>query len=177
MKTEELLNLGLNREQADSILAINGRDIERTKSVNQQERLELERVLKDLADAEQELKHYRSMDYEGLKNELNSWKEKAEQAELSAKEQRKKTVLCDEKEKLYLQSGVKNTEVLDALINWDEVSVEDDSVTGLDEQICQVKEQYGYLFNSDSNLPQFSAAIGDVKEADGTSAVREAMGI
>ena len=177
MKTEELLNLGLNREQADSILAMNGRDIERTKGVNQQERLELERVLKELADAKLELENYHSMDYEGLKNELNSWKEKAEQAELSVKEQVKKAVLCDEKEKLYLRNGVKNNEVLDALINWDEVSVEDNSVTGLNEQISQVKEQYGYLFHSDSNLPQFSAAIGDVKESDGTSAVREAMGI
>ena len=177
MKTEELLNLGLTREQADSILAINGRDIERTKGVNQKERLELERVLKELDDAKNELENYRNMDYEGLKNELNSWKEKAEQTELSVKEQAKKAVLCSEKERLYLQNNVKNNEVLDALINWDEVTVTDDSVTGLNEQISQVKEQYGYLFHSDGNLPQFSAAIGDVKESDGTSAVREAMGI
>ncbi|MBR5157928.1 MAG: phage scaffolding protein [Clostridia bacterium] len=177
MKTEELLNLGLTREQADSILAINGRDIERTKSVNQQERLELERVLNELADTKQELENYRSMDYEGLKNELNSWKEKAGQAELAAKKMTEKSILCDEKEKLYLQNGVKNTEVLDALINWEEVSVEGDSVIGLDGQISQVKEQYGYLFHSDSDLPQFSAAMGDIKESDGTSAVREAMGI
>lgn len=177
MKTEELINLGLSREQADSILAINGRDIERAKSANQQERLELERINGELSEREKELEKYRSMDYEGLKNEANAWKEKAERAEQAVKEHLNKAVLNNEKERLYLESGVKSAEVLDALINWEEVKVEGDSVTGIDEQIGKIRQQYGYLFHQDSTLPQFSTAIGEVKETDGTIAVREAMGI
>ncbi len=177
MKTEELINLGLSREQADSVLAINGRDIERTKNANREERLELERVLGVLSEREKELENYKSMDYEGIKNELNTWKEKAGLAELAVKENIKNNVLSHEKEKIYSDSGVKSAEILDALIDWDKVNVEDDSVTGLNEQISEIRQQYGYLFHQDSSLPQFSAAIGDVKEEDGTHAVREAMGI
>ena len=55
MKTEELLKLGLSKEQADSILAINGRDIERTKSANEKERSELERLEAELLGKEKEL--------------------------------------------------------------------------------------------------------------------------
>ena len=177
MKTEELLKLGLSKEQADSILAINGRDIERTKSANEQERSELARLKEEILEKEKALEKYSSLNVEGVlkeNEELKLMAKELEQSSLKAKEQE---LLNLEKEKLFCQFKAKSEEVLDALIDWKNVSVKDGVADGLLEQLDAIKEKHGYLFESDNALPYFSAATGSETEDAASSLIREAMGI
>lgn len=65
MKTEELLEIGLTEEQANKVLAINGKDIERYKKA-------AETVKADLTTAQEQLAQ-RDKDIEELKNLLEMW--------------------------------------------------------------------------------------------------------
>lgn len=177
MKTEELMQLGLNREQADRILAMNGRDIERTKNANQNERLELERLRGEIKQKEEMLSAYEALDIDGLKNELSSWREKAEQAEAEFQKRENQSLIQKEAERLYRENGVKNAELLDALMDWEKVTVSEGEVVGAKEQLFDLKEKYGYLFQAETPVPSFSQSVGGVQKADESGAIRQAMGI
>lgn len=177
MKTEELLKLGLSKEQADSILAINGRDIERTKSANEKERSELARLEAELLGKEKELERYLSLNVEELLKENEELKLMAKELKESSLKAKEQEFLNLEKEKLFCQFKAKSSEVLDALIDWKNVSVKDGVADGLIEQLDALREKHGYLFESDNALPYFSAATGGETEDVASKAVREAMGI
>ena len=177
MKTEELLKLGVSKEQADSILAINGRDIERTKSANEQERSELARLKEELLGKEKELERYLSLNVEELLKENEELKLKAQEFEASALKVKEQEILSAEKEKLFCQFKARSAEVLDALIDWEKVGVKDGIAEGLTEQLDIIKEKHGYLFESDNALPYFSVATGGETEDIASKVIREAMGI
>ncbi len=177
MKTEELMQLGLDRKQASSILAMNGRDIERTKSANQNERLELERLRGELKEKEEMLSAFSEMDFECMKAELLDWKAKAEQAEAKALLMQDRAVIRYEADRLYRECGVKNKELMDALMDWEQVTMSEGVICGAREQLDELKDKYAYLFYSDEPMPNFSQSIAIAQEADQSEAIREAMGI
>ncbi len=177
MKTEELLKLGVSKEQADSILAINGRDIERTKNANEQERLELVRLKEELLKKEKELEKFSGLNVEEVLKENEELKLRAQELEESSLHAKEQNILRAEKEKLFCQFKAKSPEVLDALIDWKNVSVKDGEAVGLTEQLGIIKQKHEYLFERDSALPYFSAATGGKTEDVASRIIREAMGI
>lgn len=176
MKTEELLELGLSREQVGQVLAINGRDIERTKESNAQQRMELEELKKGLAERENELAQYRELDVEALKTEAKDWREKAEKAEKEGKEKLDKWRVQQELQRICRESGARDAKVLDALIDRDAVSIDGETVCGLSEQVEKLKSEYGFLFEAEDEPPYFSQKMSGFAE-DENSILRKAMGI
>lgn len=70
MKKEELLELGLNEEQANKILAMNGKDIERHKKAAEDAKADKEAVEKQLADRDKDIEALKALDADGLKKQL-----------------------------------------------------------------------------------------------------------
>lgn len=176
MKTEELLELGLSREQASKVLAMNGRDIERTKSANAQERRELAELKKGLDERDKEIAKYRELDIENLKTEARDWQERAEKAEKEGKERFDGLCVREEMQRVCRETRAKDARILEALIDREAISVQDGSVCGLTEQIANLKSEYGFLFDAEEALPCFSQKMNGVAE-ENDSILRKAMGI
>lgn len=85
MKTEELTALGLSEEQAKQVFAINGKDIENAKANKDKEisalTTERDDLRSRLTTAETTLKKFEGVDPQQIQQEVQSWKEKAENAE------------------------------------------------------------------------------------------------
>ncbi len=174
MRTEELMELGLSREQAGKVLAINGRDIERLKSANSKE---VDTLKKDLTASKETLKKWEEADIDGLKEEAEKWKQQAMEAELKEKKSKEEMLIQKESKGIYQAYRAKDAALLDKLIDWGKVSVKKGAVCGLDEQVQALKESYGFLFESKKPIPYFSAASTGFAESKDTDEIRKAMGI
>lgn len=83
MKKEELLTLGVDEEVVKKILEINGKDIEKHKTLTDKEKenaeklaTELEGVKTQLAGANEQIQSFEKMDIEGIKNSVKEWETK-----------------------------------------------------------------------------------------------------
>ena len=94
MKREFLKNLGLTDEQVNQIMTENGNDIEKYRKEVESKTKELETLntkyesaQNSLNDANKQIKSYKDMDIEGIKNSAAEWekKYKDETAELNNK--------------------------------------------------------------------------------------------
>lgn len=76
MKTEELLELGLTEEQADKVFAMNGKDVENAKSKFSDQKAELDRLKKDLADRDKTISNLEAAgsDSEAMRRELEGYR-------------------------------------------------------------------------------------------------------
>lgn len=85
MKTAELTAIGLTEEQATQVLAINGKDIESAKAAKDKVIADLTGERDDykaqLETAQTTLKGFEGMDPEKIQQEIQSYKQKAEDAE------------------------------------------------------------------------------------------------
>ena len=85
MKTAELTAIGLTEEQATQVLAINGKDIESAKAAKDKVIADLTGERDDykarLETAETTLKGFEGIDPEKIQQEIQSYKQKAEDAE------------------------------------------------------------------------------------------------
>lgn len=94
MKREFLKNLGLTDEQVNQIMTENGNDIEKYRKEVETKTKELETLntkyestQNSLKDANKQIKSYKEMDIEGIKNSATEWEEKynKDTAELNEK--------------------------------------------------------------------------------------------
>jgi hypothetical protein len=85
MKTSELTAIGLTEEQATQVLAMNGKDIESAKAAKDKVIADLTSERDDykerLETAETTLKGFEDIDPEKIQQELQTYKQKAEDAE------------------------------------------------------------------------------------------------
>lgn len=85
MKTAELTAIGLTEEQATQVLAMNGKDIESAKAAKDKVIADLTGERDDykaqLETAQATLKGFEGMDPEKIQQEIQSYKQKAEDAE------------------------------------------------------------------------------------------------
>lgn len=146
MKTEELTALGLSEEQTRSVLAMNGRDIEKHKNDAETLRTQLSTAQRQLGEANSKLEGYDP-----------EWKAKAEKAEKDAAAQ-----LNAMRRSHAIEAGItarkgKNVKAIRALIDEEAVTVnEKGEVIGLNEQLDAVENENAYLFGSDEAQPHFS---------------------
>lgn len=87
MKTEFLKDLGLTDEQISSIMAENGKDVEKYKNSSEKYKQQYESTKASLDEANTTIQSYKDMDIEGIKKSADDWKEKYEKnnAEMVAK--------------------------------------------------------------------------------------------
>lgn len=106
MKTEELTAIGLTEEQATQVLAMNGRDIEKHKKSITALETERDDLKGRLTTAETTLKSFEGIDPTKIKQEIQTYKQQAEDAEkrytaqITARDQR------DWLEKKFTEYGV-----------------------------------------------------------------------
>ena len=81
MKTEELTAIGLTEEQATQVLAIHGKDIEKHKKAVTTLETERDDLKGRLTTAETTLKNFEGIDPAKIQQEVQTYKQQAEEAE------------------------------------------------------------------------------------------------
>ncbi|MDU3348916.1 phage scaffolding protein [Clostridium sp.] len=149
MKRKFLEDLGLTKEQIDSVMDENGKDIEAEKEKATTTTAELEDVKKQLKEANSTITDLKksNADNEALQAKVKEYEDtiKTQKADYEAKV--RNLTLDSAIEKALSNAGAKHIDLLSTKIDREKLKIETDGkVTGLDEQISAYKESYKDLF-------------------------------
>ena len=173
MKKEELTALGLTEEQAASVFAINGKDIEATKA----KYADYDDVKTQLSDANKAIEDFKGMDIEGVKKSAEEYKAKFEQAEADATKKMSELQFSHALDAALSGAKSKNAKAVKALLDMDGLKQNGDDIVGLKEQLEKIKTENSYLFDDETPAPTFTTQTsggGSVGESD---TLRKAMGL
>lgn len=149
MKRKFLEDLGLTKEQIDSVMDENGKDIEAEKEKATTTTAELEDLKKQLKEANSTITDLKksNADNEALQAKVKEYEDtiKTQKADYEAKV--RNLTLDSAIEKALSNAGAKHIDLLSTKIDREKLKIEEDGkVTGLDEQISAYKESYKDLF-------------------------------
>ena len=149
MRRKLLEDLGLTKEQIDSIMSENGKDIEAEKEKATTITTELEDVKEQLKEANSTIEDLKknNTDNEALQAKVKEYEDtiKTQKAEYETKV--RNLTLDSAIEKALSNAGAKHAELLSTKIDREKLKIEEGGkVTGLDEQINSFKESYKDLF-------------------------------
>lgn len=149
MKRKFLEDLGLTKEQIDSVMDENGKDIEAEKEKAATTTAELEDLKKHLKEANSTITDLKknNADNEALQAKVKEYEDtiKAQKADYEAKV--RNLTLDSAIEKALSKAGAKHIDLLSTQIDREKLKIEEGGkVTGLDEQIASYKEAYKDLF-------------------------------
>ena len=149
MKRKFLEDLGLTKEQIDSIMDENGRDIETEKEKGAATLAELEDVKNQLKEANSTITDLKknNADNEALQAKVKEYEDtiKTQKADYEAKV--RNLTLDSAIEKALSKAGAKHIDLLSTKIDREKLKIEEGGkVIGLDEQITSYKETYKDLF-------------------------------
>lgn len=174
MKTAELTAIGLTEEQATQVLAMNGKDIESAKAAKDKVIADLTGERDDykarLETAETTLKGFEGIDPEKIQQEIQSYKQKAEDAE---KDFAKKILQRDQSDWLkgkLDEYGVASPYARKQLIAeiTDETSGlkwKDGAFMGLDDYMKSAKEKDGNLYQTAEEKAAAEKAAAEAAKA------------
>ena len=145
MKRKFLEDLGLEKETIDSIMAENGKDVEKAKADYEDVKAQLETAQAMISDLKKN-----NADNEALQNKVTEYE--TEIAKL--KDEAIKKDFNYRLEDALKGSKAKNVKALKALLDMDKVKLENEKFTGLEEQLTALKESDAYLFETEKQLPQ-----------------------
>lgn len=122
----------------------------------------LETRLNELNDV---VNGYKQINVDGLKQELNSWKEKYENADKEYSYKMNKQLLANEFNKFKFSSNTAKAGIFNTALNSDKIKFENDSVLGLDEFIKSMKEEDPEAFIDEEKhyIPKYSRSISNFK--------------
>lgn len=180
MKREFLKELGLEKEQIDSIMRELGKfrtESERLKEENQSLTDNLESLKTQLSTAETNAK-----DYEDLKLKL----EEVQKQSLEKEEEFNKSMLLRDKKaavneylsKLNFTSRLAKESISDKLLSNENIKYEDSKLYGIDDYISKLQEDYEDAFKKDEEpiiIPSGNAQAVQSNEED--NKIREIMGL
>lgn len=194
MTRKELEDLGLSKEQVDTVIKINGADIENAKAGSAAEitslKAENDALSKQVKDRDKQIDTLKvsSGDNEELKKQIETL-----QADNKAKDEAHAKELTQLKiaaavEKALTEGGAKNIKAVKALLDLTDAKLGDDgTVKGLTEQIDKLKADEGskFLFNAteQKNIqqqtfigfqPGISTTVPDSKQAGYEARLAEA---
>lgn len=164
------------KEVVDTIMTENGNDIEKYKTS--------ETNLKNqLKTANETLEKFKDVDVDGLKGEVQKYKEAVAKAETDSKAEIEKLQFGYILDSALKSAGAKNTKAVKALLNDDGLKLNGESIVGLDEQLKSIKEDNGYLFNDEKQptivrtTPGATGVVGaDDKNKEVNAAIRSLLG-
>ncbi len=164
MKKEELTTLGLTDEQADKILAMNGKDIEKAA---EDAKGELATLTQQLADRDKDLEDIKAsaQDAEGLKKQLEELQGKYNTETEDYKKQLADRDYADaltaaiSGEKVAFTSKAAEKSIRDALMA-DRLALKDGKLEGFADRLKSLRESDPDAFKSDKPDPQFSGPMG-----------------
>ncbi|WP_251860398.1 phage scaffolding protein [Clostridium sp. Marseille-Q2269] len=149
MKRKFLEDLGLTKEQIDSVMAENGKDIESEKEKITSTTTELEDIKTQLKEANTTITDLKKNngDNEALQTKVKEYENtiKTQKADYDTKV--RNLTLDSAIEKALTNAKAKHSDLLSNKIDRDKLVInEDGTVTGLDEQLKGLKENYKDLF-------------------------------
>ncbi|MDU2283356.1 phage scaffolding protein [Clostridium sp.] len=149
MKRKFLEDLGLTKEQIDNVMAENGKDIEAEKEKAATTTAELEDVKNQLKEANSTITDLKknNVDNEALQTKVKEYEDtiKSQKADYEAKV--RNLTLDSAIEKALNNANAKHGDLLSSKIDREKLVIGNDGkVTGLDEQIKGLKDNYKDLF-------------------------------
>lgn len=107
---------------------------------------------------------YKKIDVDGLKEELNSWKERYENVDKEYAKKINKQILTNAFNKFKFSSNTAKTGIFNTALNSDKIKFENDTVVGLDEFMKSMKEQDPQAFIEEEEKkesPKYSRSISN----------------
>ena len=173
---------GVVKEVIDKIMAENGKDIaaeqKKAEKITQERdsyKLKAESLETQVNDANAEIQKFKDMDIDGIKQAADDWKTKAEKAKSDADAQISEMKFDYALTAALTGAKARNSKAVKALLDMDGLKLNDGKIIGLDEQLSQIKEENGFLFESDEPAPTIvkgtnggSGGIGGKKPSEMT---------
>lgn len=150
MKRDQLKKLGLNDDQIEKVMDLNGKDINSTKENIATLTTENESLKGQITDRDKDLKHLKSQvkDNEDLSNQFKDLQTKYKQDTTDLTKQLGQVKLNSAVDQSLNANKVRNVKAVKALLNMDNVKLDDNgNLTGLDDQIKSLQKSDSYLFD------------------------------
>lgn len=150
MKREFLEGLGLEKEVIDKIMEENGKDINAEKAKVTAKDDEIKTLKEQVDTANKEIKSYKDMNIDEIKQSVETWKTTAKEHEKAYEKLKNDTALKD----AVRTYDTVDEDVLMKLIDRDSLKFSEDGISGLKEQIEGLKEDKPYLFKNEESKPE-----------------------
>jgi predicted nucleic acid-binding Zn-ribbon protein len=155
MKRKDLEGLGLSAEQIDSIMGMNGADIEKHKSTVADVQAQLDNATKQLTDANAAIEGFKKLNPEQLQAAADEWKTKFEQAQVEAQKNLEAVKFDHALDTALASAKAKNVKAVQALLSRDALKLKDDgSIEGLTDQLTKIRTENDYLFEDAKPAPK-----------------------
>jgi len=179
MKREFLKGLGISEELVESIMAEHGKTVEANKTEAETLRRSEEELKKQLEEANSQIRTFKDMDIDGVRKAAKDWEEKAKNAEAESKKRIAEMQLDHAVERELSGAKARNHKAVLALIDREKLTLENDTVKGLSEQLEDIKKENEYLFEGEKQppAPQFSGRTFSAQGEAEDAAIRQAMGL
>lgn len=139
MKKEELTALGLTEEQANAVYALNGKDVNAVRA-------ELETANTTIKTLQETVKQFDGVDIEKLKTSAGDWEKKYNDDIAALK-------LNYALESALMGAKARDIKAVKPFIDMGIIKLDGDKVIGLEEQLKNIKETKGFLFEDEVKAP------------------------
>ena len=151
---EKLIELGIGEELIKSIMEEQEKELKGyiKKETFEEEQNQVKELKKQLKERNTQLENLKknSGDNEELKNQITELQKTNVENEQKYQEQLKEFKINSAIENVAVKNGAKNTKALKALLNFEGITVTDEGVIGLNEQIEKLKESESFLFEKET---------------------------
>lgn len=174
MKREFLEGLGLEKEVIDKIMEENGKDINAEKAKATAKDDEIKTLKEQVDTANKEIKSYKDMNIDEIKQSVETWKTTAKEHEKAYEKLKNDTALKD----AVRGYDTVDEDVLMKLLDRDSLKFSEDGINGLKEQIESLKESKPYLFKAEDNNhedPRFNVHTPPDSNGGSVSPMEEAI--
>lgn len=167
MKTEELLEIGLTEEQANKVLAINGKDIERHKKAAETAKADLTATQEQLAQRDKDIEELKKSagDVDGIKQQLADLQAKYTAETDQYQKQIADRDYADAVHRAIADKGVKFSskaaeKAFIADLTANRLSVKNGTLDGFEGYLKTQQESDPAAFQSDKPAPAFVKPVG-----------------
>ncbi|MCR1897812.1 phage scaffolding protein [Irregularibacter muris] len=146
MKREFLKELRLEEETINKIMAENGKDIEKYKTLSETKEKEVKTLQGQLDTANKEIESYKEMDIESIKQSARDFQKKLEDTQVQAKADIEKLQFDHALEKALAGAKARNVKAVKALLDLEGLKLNNGELVGINEQLEKIKQENNYLF-------------------------------
>lgn len=167
MKKEELLALGITEEQADKVLAMNGKDIEKHKNAAEAAKGQVTTLTQQLADRDKDLTDLKgkATDVEAVQQKLDDLQKKydtdtqAFQKQIADREYSDALSAAFAGEKVAFTSKAAERSIRESLMG-DRLTLKDGKLEGFADRLKALRDSDPDAFQSEKPDPSFSGHTG-----------------
>lgn len=177
MKRKFLEDMGLTKEQVDSIMNENGNDIEAAKGELDQVKAELEQTKNQLQEANTTIDGFK--DYDQVKSQVQEYKTKYEQSKTEYEAKIADMQFGTSLDAAITSAGGRNAKAIKALLDVETLKKSKDQTADIKAAIEACQKENAYLFGANEPINHPTAKTGGPTPGvdSNTAALRAAMGL